>query len=127
MIILPDMSARRPIRLLRKLLAFPVVVYRHVVSPHLPAACRYTPTCSRYTEQSILTHGFLRGIVLGTARVLRCNSFFQGGDDPVPEQFSWEYLRREYRTRRSSRRAPSEHRHDHPHHLEDRYHPGDSQ
>ncbi|MFN2311775.1 MAG: membrane protein insertion efficiency factor YidD [Spirochaetia bacterium] len=108
------MSAGRPIRLLRTLFAFPVVAYRHVVSPHLPAACRYTPTCSRYAEQSILKHGFLRGTALGLARILRCNGFFHGGDDPVPEQFSWAYLTREYRARRASRCSGTEH-HDQDH------------
>lgn len=113
MIILTDMSVSRPIRLLRKLLAFPVVVYRHVVSPHLPAACRYAPTCSRYTEQSILKHGLMRGSVLGLARILRCNGFFHGGDDPVPESFSWAYLRQEYRNRRASKKSGPEHLHWH--------------
>ncbi|TVR89665.1 MAG: membrane protein insertion efficiency factor YidD [Spirochaetaceae bacterium] len=105
------MCVHRPIRLLRKLFAFPVVVYRHVISPHLPAACRYSPTCSRYTEESILKHGFLRGSVLGLSRILRCNGCFHGGDDPVPESFSWAYMRQEYRNRRASKESGSEHQH----------------
>ena len=58
-------------------------VYRQYVSPMLPASCRYTPSCSLYTLQAIEKYGVLRGIPMGTLRVLRCHPFARGGFDPV--------------------------------------------
>jgi putative membrane protein insertion efficiency factor len=49
-----------------------------------PGICRFTPTCSQYTLEAIRRHGFLKGSLLGAWRVLRCNPFCRGGDDPVP-------------------------------------------
>lgn len=49
-----------------------------------PPVCRFTPSCSEYTAQAILKHGIIKGIGLGTWRILRCNPFNRGGDDPVP-------------------------------------------
>lgn len=49
-----------------------------------PPVCRFTPSCSEYTAQAILKHGVIKGIGLGAWRILRCNPFNRGGDDPVP-------------------------------------------
>ncbi len=59
--------------------------YKARVSPNLPAACRYTPTCSEYAMEAIERHGVLRGGWLSTRRLLACNPFSRGGYDPVPE------------------------------------------
>ena len=59
--------------------------YKAHVSPNLPAACRYTPTCSEYAMEAIERHGVLRGGWLTTRRLLACNPFSHGGYDPVPE------------------------------------------
>ena len=61
--------------------------YRRVLSPRLPARCRYEPSCSAYAEEALRTHGALRGAILAAWRVLRCNPFSHGGFDPVPESF----------------------------------------
>ena len=56
--------------------------------------CMYFPTCSQYTLEAILKHGFFKGVVLGTWRILRCNPFTKGGFDKVPDKKSvvkWVY------------------------------------
>lgn len=58
--------------------------YKRAISPYLPDACRYTPTCSVYAMQAIDKYGFLKGSFLALKRLLRCNPFFPGGYDPVP-------------------------------------------
>ena len=60
-----------------------IKAYRRYVSPMLPPACRYTPSCSLYTLQAIEKYGALRGIPMGVLRVLRCHPFARGGFDPV--------------------------------------------
>ncbi len=64
----------------------PIHVYRRVVSPALPARCKYYPSCSAYALQAIGTYGILRGAVLAAWRLLRCNPFSHGGYDPVSAQ-----------------------------------------
>jgi uncharacterized protein len=59
-------------------------LYRRFVSPFLPRACRFHPTCSQYTIEAIGAHGILRGLRLGLLRLLRCQPFSRGGFDPVP-------------------------------------------
>lgn len=58
--------------------------YKRAISPYLPDACRYTPTCSVYAMQAIEKYGFIKGSFLAVKRLLRCNPFFPGGYDPVP-------------------------------------------
>ena len=59
--------------------------YKRSISPLLPNACRFTPTCSEYAMEAIQKHGVLKGTGLAIWRVLRCNPFCKGGYDPVPE------------------------------------------
>ena len=58
-------------------------IYKTWISPCLPSACRYHPTCSEYMMQAIEKHGLARGIWMGTRRLLRCHPFHEGGFDPV--------------------------------------------
>lgn len=53
----------------------PLRFYSRVISPMLPARCRYYPTCSAYAEQAIRTHGVLKGAALAAWRLARCNPF----------------------------------------------------
>jgi uncharacterized protein len=59
--------------------------YKNSVSPHLPPACRFIPTCSEYAVEAVERYGAMRGSWLAVKRVLRCNPLFPGGYDPVPE------------------------------------------
>jgi putative membrane protein insertion efficiency factor len=60
-----------------------IKVYRRVISPMLPRSCRFTPSCSLYTQQAIERYGLLRGGFMGARRLLRCHPFSEGGYDPV--------------------------------------------
>ena len=59
-------------------------IYKRFISPILPAACRFEPTCSEYMHQAIDKKGVLKGLLLGVMRLLRCHPFSAGGKDPVP-------------------------------------------
>ncbi len=58
--------------------------YQRVISPALPASCRFTPSCSQYTLEAIGRYGVVRGGWLGARRLMRCHPFNPGGFDPVP-------------------------------------------
>lgn len=70
---------------MKKLLLAVLHFYKHAISPLLPNACIYTPTCSEYAMEAIEKHGVLKGSLLACWRILRCNPFAKGGYDPVPE------------------------------------------
>ena len=57
--------------------------YKWAISPLLPPACRYVPTCSDYAMEAVERYGLFRGSLKATARVLRCHPFAKGGYDPV--------------------------------------------
>ncbi len=57
--------------------------YKWALSPLLPPACRYVPTCSEYAMEAVDRYGVLRGGVMAMWRVLRCHPFVPGGYDPV--------------------------------------------
>ncbi|MBZ5522779.1 MAG: membrane protein insertion efficiency factor YidD [Acidobacteriia bacterium] len=58
--------------------------YKRLISPLLPSACRYVPTCSDYAAEAVAVHGVFRGVLLTVWRIMRCNPFAHGGYDPVP-------------------------------------------
>jgi uncharacterized protein len=72
--------------LARRIAIAPIRLYQLVISPALPARCKYYPTCSQYAVQAVQRFGILRGLVLAGWRLLRCNPFSHGGFDPVDDQ-----------------------------------------
>jgi uncharacterized protein len=58
-------------------------IYKVMVSPFLPPACRFEPTCSEYAKQAVEKYGAVKGTWLGLKRILRCQPFCKGGHDPV--------------------------------------------
>ncbi len=73
---------------MKRLLLFPIRLYKRWLSPALPQRCRYEPSCSTYAVESIERFGAARGLLLATWRLMRCNPFSNGGFDPVPQKFT---------------------------------------
>ena len=71
-----------------RFLAIPFIylikIYRIFISPLLGGNCRHTPTCSEYGIIALKKHGVFKGSFLTAKRILKCNSLFKGGYDPVP-------------------------------------------
>lgn len=59
--------------------------YQRRISPGLPAACRYQPTCSHYAYEAIERFGLWQGGRMALTRLLRCTPLHRGGFDPVPD------------------------------------------
>ncbi len=58
--------------------------YQRFISPALPPACRFTPSCSQYALEAVTRYGMARGGWLAVRRLARCHPFHRGGPDPVP-------------------------------------------
>ena len=74
--------------MINKILIYPFIIiikfYQSFISPLIGSNCRYTPTCSTYSIDSLKTHGLIKGMFLSIKRISKCNSLFKGGYDPVP-------------------------------------------
>lgn len=75
---------------MKKILVSLIKGYHKHISPFLPGACRFYPTCSMYAAEAIEKFGVIRGSSLAMWRILRCNPFCKGGYDPVPEKFTFK-------------------------------------
>ena len=71
-------------KIIRKIFILPIRFYQLCISPFFPASCRFTPTCSQYTLEAIMSYGILKGMWLGIRRILRCHPWGGSGYDPVP-------------------------------------------
>jgi len=102
-------------RMAKRVLLAPVWLYRTAISPVLPPACRYQPTCSEYAAEAIRRHGAWAGGWVGAARMCRCHPLGPAGYDPVPDELPvngrwympWRYGRwtGRHMTIRTDRRA----------------------
>ena len=70
--------------MLRRLFVLPIRFNQLFISPVLPPACRFYPSCSAYALEAIMTHGVLRGGWLALRRLARCHPWGGSGYDPVP-------------------------------------------
>ena len=70
------------LRIPSQLLILLVRGYQLFISPWLPPACRYTPTCSQYAILALRKYGFFKGVILASYRILRCNPWGGHGHDP---------------------------------------------
>ena len=68
---------------MRKIVIVVLKGYKRFMSPLLPSACRFHPTCSEYMLEAVNKYGAARGIWMGARRLLRCHPFHEGGFDPV--------------------------------------------
>jgi putative membrane protein insertion efficiency factor len=67
-----------------KFIVIIIRIYQFTISPILPAACRYTPTCSAYGIEAVMKYGAIKGTFLTLKRLARCNPWGGHGHDPVP-------------------------------------------
>ena len=77
------------VNMIKKIFIFPIKLYKKFISPLLGNNCRFVPTCSEYAMEAIAVHGIVKGLLLGTWRILRCNPLFKHGYDPVPPKGRW--------------------------------------
>ena len=74
--------------MINRILIYPFIIiikfYQSFISPLIGSNCRYTPTCSTYSIDSLKKHGLIKGMFLSIKRISKCNSLFKGGYDPVP-------------------------------------------
>jgi len=70
-------------KLFLKIILFLISIYKALVSPLLPNSCRFYPSCSNYTKDSLIEHGIFRGIWYGLKRIAKCHPLCSGGYDPV--------------------------------------------
>jgi len=71
-----------PILLLIKTIRF----YQSFISPLYYSVCRFQPTCSEYSVQSLKSHGLFKGLWLTFVRISKCHPFGKSGYDPIPER-----------------------------------------
>jgi uncharacterized protein len=68
---------------MKKIAILLLKIYKSAISPYVPTACRFYPTCSSYMLEAIEKKGLLRGFLKGVLRILKCHPFHPGGFDPV--------------------------------------------
>jgi len=67
-----------------------IKIYQLFISPILKSNCRYLPTCSEYSIESLKEHGIIRGVFLSIKRIMHCHPYGGNGYDPVPKKIKKE-------------------------------------
>ena len=78
---------------MRQFIVASLRAYKRFISPLLPSACRFHPTCSEYMREAVEIHGASKGVWLGLRRLLRCHPFCEGGIDHVPGSHAHQYAK----------------------------------
>ena len=63
-----------------------IKIYKFLISPLLGNSCRYFPTCSEYSIESLKSYGLFKGLYLSLKRILSCHPWGNGGFDPVKKK-----------------------------------------
>ncbi len=79
-------------RAVGRVFTLPIILYQKLISPLLPATCKYHPTCSAYAVEAYRKHGVFMGTLLTVWRLLRCNPWSLGGIDHVPDVVTPQYF-----------------------------------
>lgn len=90
----PQIRCNADLNLPARSLLFLLRQYKRWISPLLGKHCRFYPSCSDYARIAIHRFGAVRGCLLAGWRLLRCQPYCEGGDDPVPERFAFPRWRR---------------------------------
>ena len=73
-----------------KIIIYPFIffikTYQIIISPFLGKNCRYLPTCSEYTIESLKLHGLLKGLYFSLKRIIKCHPFGGHGFDPISKR-----------------------------------------
>jgi len=84
-------------KLIRAIYLLPLRFYKLYLSPIMGSGkCRYVPSCSEYMLTSVERFGIIKGTIMGVMRLSRCRNSYLGGMDPVPDEWSWKYLKERY-------------------------------
>ena len=74
--------------MIKKIVLYPILllikIYQTILSPILPSTCRYSPTCSEYTKQSLIKFGLIKGGLISIKRIIKCKPWGGNGYDPIP-------------------------------------------
>ncbi|MDH5368768.1 MAG: membrane protein insertion efficiency factor YidD [Gammaproteobacteria bacterium] len=71
---------------MRKIISGIIGFYRYVISPMLGPRCRFTPTCSEYSQTAVMRFGVIKGGWISIKRIVSCHPWGKSGYDPVPEK-----------------------------------------
>ncbi len=87
---------KSPVWYLRQLFLIPVYLYKGLLAPFFGSSCHYHPSCSTYMVEAVNRHGIFKGFAMGVARIFRCSRWYMGGNDPVPQVWSWNAIKDGY-------------------------------
>jgi len=79
-------TAQGALRALRSVFVAPLLAYRRLISPALPARCKYHPSCSAYAIEAVRELGIFRGSIVAAWRLARCNPWSHGGVDELADR-----------------------------------------